>query len=281
MALRTDLFSRLIRSSFKQRFIGARLTRLPLAGRAIEFALFQEDEMVYLPRDETVRRKVIELNQEVGSVNIVLPSQIIDHFLRRSRYIFIMNACMCREANHCHDYPHQLGCIFLGRGVTRIPEKMGRRATSDEAIEHMRMAREAGLVHLIGRNKIDSLWLNTGPKEDLLSICNCCQCCCLWKMLPDISESISSGISRLSGLEVKVSEELCTGCGSCIEQDVCFVRAISMSGGRATIDNAICKGCGRCAEFCPSHAVDLSLNDPDYFENTIRKVGPLVDISDE
>ena len=281
MGLRTDLATRLIRSTFQQRFMVARMTRLPVAGKAIEFALFEKDEMIYLPRDNTVKRKVIELNKEVGATNIVLPSQVIDHFLNRSRYIFIMNACMCRESNHCHDYPHELGCIFLGRGVTRIPENMGRRATAEEAIEHMRKAREAGLVHLIGRNKIDSVWLNTGPKEELLSICNCCQCCCLWKMLPEMNDAISSGVSRIPGLAVRVLDDRCTGCGACVTYNICFVRAISITNGKAHIDDMRCKGCGRCAEFCPNEAVDITLADPDYFEKTVRKVDPLVDISAE
>ena len=281
MGLRTDLATRLIRSTFQQRFLVARLTQMPMAGKAIEFALFEKDEMIYLPRDDTVKRKVIQLDQEVGAANIVLPSQVIDHFLRRSRYIFIMNACMCRDSNHCHDYPHELGCIFLGRGVTKIPSKMGHRATPEEAIEHMRKAREAGLVHLIGRNKIDSVWLNTGPKEDLLSICNCCQCCCLWKMLPEMNGSISSGVSRIPGLEVRVDGDKCTGCGACVVEEVCFVRAISLSEGRARIDDSRCKGCGRCAEFCPNGAVEMTLTDPECYEKAVRKVSPLVDISAE
>jgi Pyruvate/2-oxoacid:ferredoxin oxidoreductase delta subunit len=281
MGLRTDLATRLIRSTFQQRFLVARMTRLPIAGKVIEFALFEKDKMIYLPRDNAVKRKVITLEKEVGATNIVLPSQVIDHFLRRSRYIFIMNACMCRESNHCKDYPHELGCIFLGRGVTRIPENMGRRATADEAIEHMRKAREAGLVHLIGRNKIDSVWLNTGPKEELLSICNCCHCCCLWKMLPDMNDLISSGVSRIPGLEVRVLYDRCTGCGACVVENICFVRALSIREGKAHLDEMRCKGCGRCVEFCPGGAMEISLADPDYFEKTVRKVDPLVDISAE
>jgi ferredoxin len=281
MGLRTDLATRLIRSTFQQRFLIAKMTQLPVAGKAIEYALFEHDEMVYLPRDETVKRRVIELNQDVGSANIVLPSQVIDHFLRRSKYIFIMNACMCRESNHCHDYPHELGCIFLGRGVTKIPKNMGHRAGPEEAVEHMRKAREAGLVHLIGRNKIDSVWLNTGPKEDLLSICNCCQCCCLWKMLPEMNDTISSGVTRIPGLELRVLNDRCTGCGACVKENICFVRAISLDRGKALIDDSRCKGCGRCAEFCPNKAVEVTLSDPDYFNKVVQKVDPLVDISVE
>jgi hypothetical protein len=145
-----------------------------------------------------------------------MPSEVIDCFLRRSRYIFIMDRCMCRSSNQCEHYPHELGCIFLGAGTVRIPPKLGHMATAEEAIEHMRKAREKGLVHLIGRNKIDSVWLNTGPKEDLLSICNCCECCCLWKMMPQLSGSIASGVSRMPGVTVTVTDA-CNACGRCLK----------------------------------------------------------------
>jgi hypothetical protein len=80
----------------------------------------------------------IGIGKEAGQVNLVMPSKIVEHFLRRSRYIFIMNKCMCRDSDHFEHYPHELGCIFLGTGATRIPSKMGRMATAEEAIEHMR-----------------------------------------------------------------------------------------------------------------------------------------------
>ena len=160
MGIRTSATTRLLRAAFGLRFAMARLTRLPVLGKGMEKALFDQDDMFYLPRDHTVNvagTREIEMGVEVRPENVMLPSQVIDHFLRRSRYIFIMNTCMCRDANDCHDYPHDLGCIFLGRGTTRISPDMGRHVTADEAIEHMRRAREKGLVHLIGRNKIDSV----------------------------------------------------------------------------------------------------------------------------
>ncbi len=85
-----------------------------------------------------------------------------------------MDFCICRKSNNCKDFPHEFGCLFLGKGTKRISKNLGRQVDVDEAIEYVNKCREAGLVHIIGRNKIDSVWLNTGPKEDLLSICNCC-----------------------------------------------------------------------------------------------------------
>jgi ferredoxin len=279
MGVRTDLASKVIRGGFKHRFLMARMTRIPALGRAVELVFFEEDEMIYLPKDSVVgsRKKTISISKEVGRSDMVMPSQVIEHFLRRSRYIFIMNRCMCRDSNHCERYPHELGCIFLGAGVTRISPKLGHMATVEEAIEHMRQARERGLVHLIGRNKIDSIWLNTGAKEDLLSICNCCECCCLWKMMPQLSDSIASGVSRMPGVTVSVTED-CIGCGRCVRESICFVKALSITDGRATIDQDVCKGCGRCVELCPSDAIKLEIGIPDYLERSVQAIEPLVDV---
>ncbi|MDY6794139.1 MAG: hypothetical protein SWK76_02475 [Actinomycetota bacterium] len=58
-----------------------------------------------------------------------------------------------------------------------INPKLGRRVTREEAREHVRRCREAGLFHIIGRNKIDMVWLNIRLGQRLLTICNCCPCC--------------------------------------------------------------------------------------------------------
>lgn len=283
MGVRTDIASKVIKGGFKHRFMMARMTRIPALGRAMEYIFFDKDEMIYLPKDSVVRSsatRTVSIEREIEQTNMVMPSEVIEHFLRRSKYIFIMNRCMCRSSNQCEHYPHELGCIFLGAGAINIPSKFGHMATADEAIEHMRKAREKGLVHLIGRNKIDSVWLNTGPKEDLLSICNCCECCCLWKMMPQLSGSISSSVSRMPGVTLAVTDA-CTGCGKCMKDEICFVRALSIVDGRAAVDQSMCKGCGRCVELCPSQAIHLEIGISDYVERSVRAIEPLVDVEKE
>ena len=283
VSARTDIATMMMGAGFKHRFLMARATRLPVVGQAMEFALFEKDRMIYLPKDsavESARTTIFDIGKEVDPINVLLPSQVIDRFLHRSKYIFIMDRCMCRSSNDCQRYPPDLGCIFLGAGVLRIPPHMGHMATAEEAIEHMRKGREMGLVQLIGRNKIDSVWLNTGPKEDLLSICNCCECCCLWKMLPNLSSSIAGGVTRMPGVTVSVTDD-CTGCGSCIDDGVCFVKALTLQDGRAVIDQDMCKGCGRCVEHCPQHAVTMMIDGADYVDRSVRAIEPLVDIERE
>jgi NAD-dependent dihydropyrimidine dehydrogenase PreA subunit len=50
-----------------------------------------------------------------------------------------------------------------------------------------------------------------------------------------------------------IDENLCTGCGLCL--DACAQRAISLEGNCAVIDVDICAGCGRCAPFCMTGAI--------------------------
>ncbi len=51
----------------------------------------------------------------------------------------------------------------------------------------------------------------------------------------------------------KVDETKCTGCGICL--NVCPVRAISMSDGKAQIEKEKCENCGVCVSACPADAI--------------------------
>jgi len=52
----------------------------------------------------------------------------------------------------------------------------------------------------------------------------------------------------------EVNEDLCSGCGFCIES--CPYEAIELKDGKAYINAALCKGCGSCVTTCPSGAID-------------------------
>ena len=128
---------------------------------------------------------------------------------------------------------------------------------------------------MVGRNKLDVIWLGIGPGEKLLTICNCCPCCCLWKVLPDITPMISSKVNRLPGMHVQVSDS-CLGCGECT-QGICFVDAIQLVDDRAVI-SSYCRGCGRCVEICPNEAIELIIEENSYVENAIQQLSQQVDV---
>jgi len=260
----------LIRAGFPARFLLAGLTRWPGVGRLLEKWLFAGDDLVVLPSD-----RVIKIDRQVDMTDqVVLPSMLVERFINEANYHWIMDNCICRQASNCSDYPVSLGCLFLGEAVLGINPALGRRVSREEAMAHAEKCREAGLVHLIGRNKLDAVWLGVGPGNKLLTICNCCPCCCLWKMLPAVSGDIGDRVNKMPGVNVKVTDS-CSGCGICAD-DVCFINAISMDAGMAVI-SADCRGCGRCALACPLDAIVVEY-DSSSVERAAESIRSLVDV---
>lgn len=269
---RPEWFVQLVKMAFPGRFLAARATRLPVLGRLVDRWLFEGDHLIYLPQD-----RLIPIDETIEAPGeMVLPSQVVEHFIEQAGTHWIMDRCLCRDGNQCKDYPIDLGCLFLGEAVLGINPGLGRRVTMDEALAHVRRCREVGLVHLIGRNKLDTVWLGVGPGEQLLTICNCCPCCCLWGMLPYLAPEIGAKVTRMPGVTVAVKGD-CIGCGTCT-QGVCFANAIHLVGDRAVIDEA-CRGCGRCVEVCPQGAIELSIEHGRLVEESVARISPLVDLS--
>lgn len=248
-------FVEFLKKVYPSRFLLAKATKLPLVGELVDWIFFEGDSLLFLPQEHVARKVLIE--EEIApSAEIVLPSQMVEHFIEEAQYHWIMDFCICRDAEGCQAFPSELGCLFLGEATLGINPKLGRRVSKQEALEHAQRCREAGLAHFVGRNRLDTLWLGVGPGEKLFTICNCCPCCCLWGILPDLDPHIGKKIERLPGLTVTVNGQ-CTGCGLCAEE-VCFVQAITLENGRAVISDT-CRGCGRCVDICPLEAIEISI----------------------
>jgi hypothetical protein len=182
-------FLKALFKSFPQRFVFAKFTHVPLINRLIEYMAFEDDKIYYLAKDSSIKNKgknedqvktkKIEINQIIQKEDIALPSDIVKYYIQESNYHWIMNFCICRHSTKCQNYSTNLGCLFLGEAAQDIDPKLGRRVTKQEAINHVNKCSEEGLVHLIGRNKIDTVWLDLHPGNKLMTICNCCECCCL------------------------------------------------------------------------------------------------------
>ncbi len=258
--------------------IAAYTRRSKIFNKIIIKTLFDEDDMVVVPKDKVARRTVdvnIEVDQPGDST--VLPSDVVKSLISRANDIFIMNFCLCRRSSKCEDYPIDHGCVFLGKGVHRIPPEFGHLATADEAKEYIDECSDEGLVHIIGRNKIDSIWLSTGDKKDLMTICNCCPCCCLWNVTRNISDEIGGLFKRMEGVKVYLDQTKCIGCGICSE--ICFCKAVEAVSGSFMINNAQCRGCGRCVEECPTKAITLTYEEG-AIDGIVDRIGALVKLSD-
>ena len=261
-------FVKILKKIFPVRNSFAKFTNVAGIGSLVDYTLFRGDHIIYLPKDDLA-------NPLDGFENIVLPSTIVEYFINKAKYLWIMDFCICRQGENCQSYPKEKGCLFLGEAVLKINPQIGRLVTRGEAFDHIERCRDAGLVHMIGRNRLDSVWLGAGPSENLLTICNCCPCCCLWRMIPHLTPTISHKVKRMPGVHVYVTEN-CAGCGKCTE-GICFVDAIKIHHDHAVITDE-CRGCGRCIEICPNNAILVDGIETENIDRTIALLDPLVSI---
>jgi len=245
--------------------------KVPVLGAMIKRAM-----MFTPPESRHTQGYVLNLNESLvagRSRGVVLPIDMIRKAVREASYRAAMNRCICRDANGCADYPHDLGCIFIGEAARVLAGRgVGREVTVEEALAHVDRAASLGLVG-------QSLWIEVeqyiwgirdADMHRFLELCFCCPCCCTSLRLarsvtPDLWHRF-----RSVGWKAEIGEA-CVGCGACV--DACPMHAVSLDGGllRASVRLDTCLGCGLCASACPQKAVRLTLREPlkddiaDYF----------------
>ena len=96
-------------------------------------------------------------------------------------------------------------------------------------------------------------------KREEDSICNCCaDCCGQWG---SITVNLSNYVSQ-------VNQDLCVGCGTCVEK--CPTGSLELNDeGKSQKVGERCIGCGVCAAFCPENAISLVEN-----ERVVRLAAP-------
>ncbi|MDO5859936.1 MAG: 4Fe-4S binding protein [Methanobrevibacter sp.] len=267
-------FSRFIlKYIFNWRFWIAEITKKSkIYRKIIDTMLFKDDEIIVIPNTININEKIESEGSEF------LPTDIIKDVIRRCEDIVIMNSCLCRTSNNCQDYPQDLGCIFLGPTANKIPKHIGKKATVEEALAQVDLADEAGLSHIIGRNKIDTVWMNIHPGKGLLTICHCCPCCCLWKVYPNLDDSISNKLEKLDGINVKLHEDNCKQCMKCLDE-ICMFDAIRLEDNKITIDENACKGCGLCVNACKFNAITIDYTS-ETIDNVVNRMENLIEIKE-
>jgi len=100
----------------------------------------------------------------------------------------------------------------------------------------------------------------------------------MYKVLPDLDDSIGAKIQKMPGLEIGIDAELCIGCGACTDESVCMTNNIALIDNKAVMGE-YCVGCGRCYEVCPTGAIYMHLNDRSFVDETIRRIKEKVDVT--
>jgi UDP-glucose 4-epimerase len=203
-----------------------------------------------------------------------LPISIAEHFINEASHHVILDYCPCRKANGCKEYDINLGCTFVGEGAREISPEVGKHVNKEEALEHLHKAVEAGLVPVVGKVKIDAVFLGVKEHNRLMTICHCCPCCCLSGGVHYAPRDVRDILVRLEGVEVEVTGD-CNGCGSCVE--ACIFKQMKVIDDVAVVGEE-CKGCGRCAMICPNNAVSITVDNPEYINQCIDRISAYVDV---
>jgi NAD-dependent dihydropyrimidine dehydrogenase PreA subunit len=217
--------------------------------------------------------RVLPIQDVIEGGRQVLPYEEVTKILDTFTY-FTVSACPCTHRNNLdpdrHDckYPAERCLHFDRLGHYIVEQGMGREITRPEAEDILRQCEEAGLVHGIS---------NYQDKPD--TICNCCQCCCMWfeahfKLNHPMSLSPSN-------YRVHAGSDTCVGCGLCVKR--CPMKAIQLvempeAKGRkavvadkakgtreltnklgkvAEVNEERCIGCGVCVYKCPTKTLQL------------------------
>lgn len=204
-----------------------------------------------------------------------LPISIAEHFINVASHHVLLDYCLCRKANGCKAYDSDLGCTFIGDGAREISGEVGKHVNKEEALERLHRAAEAGLVPVVGKVKIDAIFLGVKEHNRLMTICHCCPCCCLTGGVHYAPRDVRDILVRLEGVKVKVTGD-CNGCGSCVE--ACIFKQMNVIDDVAVVGEE-CKGCGRCAMTCPNDAVSITVDNPDYIGQCIERISAYVDVT--
>jgi electron transport complex protein RnfB len=153
--------------------------------------------------------------------------------------------CICRKqkaliGDPC-DHPVDVCMAFSETAGAFDHNPVIRALTREEAMATLRRAAEAGLVHSV-----------SNTQRGVGYICNCCTCSC--GVLRGIADLGIANVVARSSFVNQVSEDLCVGCGACVE--ACSFGAL-MVDDVARVDEVRCVGCGVCTLACPEGALSL------------------------
>ena len=199
--------------------------------------------------------RVIPVDRTVKAEAAVQTYDQVLTYMENSEHIAV-GTCFCRHRALLIDEKDVCGmpnevCMWFGTTAEYFIERgLGRRVTNEEAMDILRLAEEAGLVH------------STSNTQTIDFLCNCCRCHSgiLTRALkqPKPAEAI------LHAFEPSFDSELCALCGTCVDR--CPAEALTLGSAEVPDRNQDrCIGCGVCASGCPQEAITL-----------VEKVGALV-----
>ncbi len=235
-----------------------RLGKIPGLRRWIPWLNPDQNSINYLPVNERI---IVE--------NSVLPSRVVHDLIDSASVHVLMDKCGCRLLNNCQRYPHDVGCMFMGETALKLPHGVCQPVSKEAAHAHADRAMGLVLLPMIGKLRVDNFIYMTPDRGKLLSLCFCCECCCILRSYKHVPAPYLDGIIEpIPGMVIEVTDA-CTGCGTCLE--TCAFNAITIENGRA-VHNAQCRGCCRCERVCPFNAVKVTIHNDTYADEVKNRI---------
>jgi ferredoxin len=188
--------------------------------------------------------RVIPVGESVRMDMEIRPYESAAQIVARAKSWGVLD-CICRKQKALIGDPcgHPIDvCMALSQAPGAFDNSQVVRAlTQEEALQTLKRAAQAGLVHSVSNNQ-QGTWY----------ICNCCTCSC--GILRGIAElGLANSVARSAFINT-VDEEHCLACGDCLQG--CQFDALSMDIV-AQVNELRCVGCGICVQFCPEGAMHL------------------------
>lgn len=155
--------------------------------------------------------------------------------------------CICRKQKaligEACEHPVEVCMVFSTTPGAFDRSRSVRALSREEALDLLREAAEAGLVHTVNNTQ-----------EDVWYVCNCCTCSC--GLLRGVAELGTANVVARSAFVIRVDADLCLGCEDCVPH--CQFDALAMGLDVMTVDARRCVGCGLCTLHCPEDVLALA-----------------------
>lgn len=200
-----------------------------------------KDKMIYLMQD--VKKWIID--EPDGLIVQVLPIEEALKRVEAGEGQYYLQDCDCRS------YHGQCGkpigtCLHFPKDNinTAFDRGYAKALTKEEALDVMKMADKAGLIHCFEGN----------------GFCNCCSDCC-WslrhkeRLEKEFDFNLREQKYKCDYI-VSVKYDRCVNCGACTS--ICPFGVLSKGDNHVEVDSKKCWGCGVCRTRCRFGALEMT-----------------------